>query len=332
MTTPPDETAYCPVPNTHDKLQEAHWYLHQMQEHYHEPDLFRYSCNAFLQASRSVTFMLQSELGNIAPAKEWYSSQQQLMRDDVDLRLLNDLRVQVVHKEPLLLASNARITHLKNGRDKLSLGIPVPTSMRSLDALIRNRNLPIITPHPQRAFSGEEVGVIRRWSTPPLAERELVEWAIECWTKLAAVVDRAHHFHGLTDHVTTVCSHLSADYMVLCESSVFPEVTSLWRATPPPMMVVAPKAKELPLWSQPGSDSTELYRLRSAHADVAVGWIGPLRPEGTKSMLLVAVANMRITKDSAVYFDPEAALERYATVEESAQAYSDDVAFDESSD
>ena len=52
----------CPVPNAHDKTNEAHYFLHQMMEHYHDCDRFRYSLSAYLQAARSITLMLQAEL------------------------------------------------------------------------------------------------------------------------------------------------------------------------------------------------------------------------------------------------------------------------------
>jgi hypothetical protein len=47
------ETA-CPVPSAHDKANEAHYFLHEMMEHYHECDRFRYSLSAFDQAARNV--------------------------------------------------------------------------------------------------------------------------------------------------------------------------------------------------------------------------------------------------------------------------------------
>ncbi len=51
----------CPIPATHDRLQEVHYWWHQMAELHHEPDPFRYRLGAFAQVARSVTLMLQTE-------------------------------------------------------------------------------------------------------------------------------------------------------------------------------------------------------------------------------------------------------------------------------
>jgi hypothetical protein len=48
------ETA-CPVPSAHGMANEAHFFLHEMMEHYRECDRFRYSLSAFDQAARNVT-------------------------------------------------------------------------------------------------------------------------------------------------------------------------------------------------------------------------------------------------------------------------------------
>jgi hypothetical protein len=51
----------CPIPLTHDRFFETHYWWHEMARTYHEPEPFRYSIGAFVQAARSVTFMLQKE-------------------------------------------------------------------------------------------------------------------------------------------------------------------------------------------------------------------------------------------------------------------------------
>ena len=63
----------CPIPATHDRLEECHYWWHEMARKYHEPSPFRYSLGAFLQAARSVTFMLQSERAAFKDL-EWYAA------------------------------------------------------------------------------------------------------------------------------------------------------------------------------------------------------------------------------------------------------------------
>lgn len=51
----------CPILNTHDKLEEAHYFFHMMMNSYHIADVFRYNLNAFIQSLRHTTFILQTE-------------------------------------------------------------------------------------------------------------------------------------------------------------------------------------------------------------------------------------------------------------------------------
>jgi hypothetical protein len=72
--------APCPVPSTHDKTNEAHYFLHEMMDHYHDCDRFRYSLSAFLQAARSVTYLLQTELGSRDGFEAWYEPWREKMK------------------------------------------------------------------------------------------------------------------------------------------------------------------------------------------------------------------------------------------------------------
>jgi len=63
----------CPIPLTHDRLEEVHYWWHEMARNYHEPNQFRYSLGALVQAGRSVSFMLQKEKHVFADFR-WYQS------------------------------------------------------------------------------------------------------------------------------------------------------------------------------------------------------------------------------------------------------------------
>ena len=85
----------CAIPLTHDRLAECHYWWHEMVRTYHEPTQFRWTLGAFLQAARSVTFMLQSEKG-VFPDFSWYSEWVDLVAKTTPvLKWLNDARVQV---------------------------------------------------------------------------------------------------------------------------------------------------------------------------------------------------------------------------------------------
>ena len=47
-----------------DRFQEAHYWIHMLEEHYHQADPFRWYLNAFLKAIKEVPLLLASELQN----------------------------------------------------------------------------------------------------------------------------------------------------------------------------------------------------------------------------------------------------------------------------
>jgi hypothetical protein len=53
-----------------------------MAGEYHDLHAFRYNLNAFVQALRNITFMLQSEEGKPASFEAWYREKQDNMRSD----------------------------------------------------------------------------------------------------------------------------------------------------------------------------------------------------------------------------------------------------------
>jgi hypothetical protein len=76
-----------------------------MAEWYHEPDPFRYRLGAFAQASRSVTFMLQTEKSIFADFDwyevDWVSG----MKCDPIMKWLDSTRTNFFHRKSLELSS-----------------------------------------------------------------------------------------------------------------------------------------------------------------------------------------------------------------------------------
>ena len=60
-----EETNECPLAETvMTSSCEAHYFMEQMMNEYHDPIFFRFNLNAFLQALRSVTYVLQKEFSS----------------------------------------------------------------------------------------------------------------------------------------------------------------------------------------------------------------------------------------------------------------------------
>ena len=81
-----------PIPSTVDKVVEAQYFLMAMADGYHDPHIFRYKLNAFIQALRNVTFMLQSEPRKPKGFKSWYAEKQKEMGKDSQLRQFVEAR------------------------------------------------------------------------------------------------------------------------------------------------------------------------------------------------------------------------------------------------
>jgi hypothetical protein len=82
----------CPLHEADDRHLESLYFLGRMLEKYHSPDPFRWNLNAFLQALRSVTLFIQSQLAHHAGFGDWYAKQQEIMRTDPLLRRFNEGR------------------------------------------------------------------------------------------------------------------------------------------------------------------------------------------------------------------------------------------------
>lgn len=311
----------CPIPSAHDKLNEAHYFLHEMIDNYHECDKFRYSLSAFLQAARNVTFHLQSDAKHRDGFDDWYKPLQDGMRADTDLALLNSERVRVVHQSALVPASAMFFGAFENGRYKSGFsGLPMNPMQDSVPALIEGRMLFdrgiggssfLFDPH--RSCDCEEYGLTRTWSLPELPkDTDLVEFANRCLAAVAEVVSAAHTWCGATHNPVVTCDHASGDFRTLRESMIFPEVMKAWNEDPTERL--QPKGKSLALRELPFDDAKVLYTLPTGKN--ARGWasdrVSPFWPKKYGSMLLYSVSGKRVRLSNAVFFDWEqAAVERF---------------------
>lgn len=107
----------CPLPSTHDRLDECHYWWHGMARNYHEPKQFRWHLGAFVQAARNVTWMLQAEKDTFDDFS-WYEER---WRPEAAanplLRWLNETRVHVTKRGPLSASSWALMTCLFDEED-----------------------------------------------------------------------------------------------------------------------------------------------------------------------------------------------------------------------
>jgi hypothetical protein len=93
-----------PLPMTAaEKFNEAIYFFDQMVATVNNTRTFPFNLSAFLSALRSTTFYLQVQYGHDPTFAEWYSRAQKSMKSDPVLKLLKDLRTEVIHQRPVNL-------------------------------------------------------------------------------------------------------------------------------------------------------------------------------------------------------------------------------------
>lgn len=156
-----------------------------MAEWYHEPDPFRYRLGAFVQASRSVSLMLQTEKSVFADF-DWYEvGWVTRMRNDPIMTWLNSTRTDFFHRKSLEPSSWLEMECFRNPR----------RSPWDED------NVPIGTVDPFRCTHyyinrGPETdhghNFTRMWSMEGLNGRELLDACANVYDVLDELVGDAH--------------------------------------------------------------------------------------------------------------------------------------------
>jgi hypothetical protein len=178
----------CPIPFTHDRLYETHHWWHEMARNYHEPDPFRYSLGAFIQAARSVTYMLQNE--QVAfPSFDWYRAWAVRAREDTLLRWVNAARPEFVHRQAL---------EPRSWLEMRCLGNPRSPHGTDDDPLMLNVSPFACTHHYMRGEIKTDHGheFTRYWGIDALQDAELLEACAGVYDRLDALVHDAHERAG----------------------------------------------------------------------------------------------------------------------------------------
>jgi len=237
MSTSSNHT--CPIPTTHDKFNEAHYFFHRTMDVYHEPDPFRWNLNAFLQALRSVTFMLQSELKHQGGFDKWYQPWRERMKQDDLLKKFDKGRVTVVHIGMLQHKSYVQAGIFRGTVMKLAFDFPIDINMSSeviLKALIEGDTNIFPTFDMFKDFLddthpsiGEQLGVRRTWIVEDLGSKDddVLLLCDHAWTRISQVVSAAHKFAGAEFPAIDV-QHYISKIKILLETDLDPSLPQKW--------------------------------------------------------------------------------------------------------
>jgi hypothetical protein len=204
----------CPIPETHDRLTAAHHFLHGILDNYHNPDEMRWNLNAFLEAARSVTWVMQKEMAHDPGFAEWYEDQQARMRANSVLRTLVEKRNYVVKQGNLAVNSRVR------GVVRLFLSMTMELTELDLSPEIHTAQIMAYfrSKHPPDLPAQIEIGIQRLWRLEEAPETEVGRLCGEAWTLLSDIVSEAHGLRGFRHETEANCLHH------------FEEVTTRWES------------------------------------------------------------------------------------------------------
>lgn len=222
-----DESKPCPFVSTHDKFDEAHYFLSRMVETYHEPQPFRRNFDSFLQALRSVTFVMQREFRELGISEDWYEKEQDRMRNDQLLKAVVEGRDIVVHQGMIEQSSSAEMGMFRGRMLKLAASMPVPPHVPSKTLLERAKKSFGFVDEEHSAID-EQYGVRRQWFCRIFGDEEVVSACDKAWSRIGKVFAKAHEqvnriFDGPPEH-----SHDISKVSVLLESDVDPTLPEKW--------------------------------------------------------------------------------------------------------
>ena len=216
-----------PIPDTHQKFKEAAYFLGKCAEHYHVPLEFQFNLNAFIQALRNTTFMLQSEPKKPEGFESWYASKQAGMRQSDLLRRFVQARNIVVKQSSLKARSTAWSGLFRGRRFKLGMQHHVPLLAPSAWVLERLKANVSFFLDEERSQPWEQFGVHRTWVMEEIGEAEVLTLCLQALNYMGVVVGEAHRFFG-ADIENTEMELDMVRTQVLLETDVDPSLIVKW--------------------------------------------------------------------------------------------------------
>ena len=168
--------------NTKQKLLETKYFLERMIENQAERDKFKYNLSAFLAAFRSVTMIMQKEFNKVSGFANWYQVQQEKMKADDKMKLLNTKRTMTIHQQLVQPRAhvNVCITEHISLTDSASIIVT-----RADGTIERYDSTP---PEPPPTPAKTETTAQWRWYFDEVSDSDVVTVCQECMTELEAIV------------------------------------------------------------------------------------------------------------------------------------------------
>jgi hypothetical protein len=205
---------YARLTSALDRFQEAHFWIHGMEDAYHFSSPFRWHLNAFLRALKEVPGLLQMALQNDSGFPGWFKERRAQLNHDKLIGLLSKNRDFIVHRSMLVPRSHGMVGITEGRGLKLGLTFPVHPLENSDDAMGRYLK------HARK--SGDFLGILtpdddsvpciyREWKLPEFDD-ELVDVCAKGWLRTGELVqDTLRRLGEKPSPLDLDCRHNSQD-------------------------------------------------------------------------------------------------------------------------
>lgn len=172
-----------------DRFQEAHYWIHMLEQHYHQANIFRWHLNVFLKAIKEVPILVAAELQNEKGFKDWFRDQRKRLLADPLIAHFGKQRDFVVHQRMLLPNSSCVVGVTELRGMKLGVGFendPREDSDVAMDRYLRdareNDVLGLLIP------DDESIPCVQRVWKLGGVEGEMVDMCAEAWLRVGKTI------------------------------------------------------------------------------------------------------------------------------------------------
>lgn len=217
-----------PLPYTQDKFNEAIYFLSKMTENYHNPWEFQFNLNAFIQAYRNITFMLQAEKNKPSTFEAWYKNKQDEMRTIPLMRNFVEARNIVVKRSSLSSKSKAQLGLFRGYELKLVFISDIPPFSDTKALLQKTQEMMIGTfIDEEHSAIGEQLGVERSWIVEELGDSEVILLCQEVINYMGKLIKEAKQLFELDEEFEEININLPP-IQILLETDLDPSLINKW--------------------------------------------------------------------------------------------------------
>lgn len=210
------------------KFLEAKYFLEKSAASYHYPLEFQFNLNAFIQAFRNITFMLQSEDKKPSGFIDWYSAKQKEMSGDALLRNFVKARNTIVKQSSLKALSSASVGVFRGRRVKLVLSSEISPFIETKEVLefAKSQVIGFLLDEEHSAI-GEQLGIERNWVLQDICDSEIIGCCLHVLNYMGNLIAEAEGLFGIKSEYNSLDLDMP-NVQVLLETDMDPTLEEKW--------------------------------------------------------------------------------------------------------